>query len=732
MDSVIPVRERFNNYPSTSREYYIHKLGTAVFLSLIIGTAAFLLLVGPRALQPTNIVWLQNTDAVSSYLAWKFFAHSPWGIPFGVNPEYGLEFSSSIFYSDSIPLLALIVKLLGVSRNGEFQYFGIWLLACFCLQFLAGYLLAGRITKRTWLRAIMATFFVFAPIMVWRLYGHYALVGQFLVLFALYLNLTNRQGPSLIAWPLLITVAALTHAYILAMVLPLWGSDIIRRFYRQDTLTREALTEAMAVVAVLVLSLWAAGFFVNSGGFAEGGFGLYRMDILSPLNPMGWSHILRDLPSDPGEYEGFNFIGTGMLLAILLLLAARVGGGRMPLGPLGLSAPLLAVLCVLTLVALTNRPSLGPWQLVIPLPEAVLTMLSVVRASGRFFWPVIYLVFLLTFLVAVRTYGERRAGAVLAVCLVIQIVDTSAAWHNIRGTKMVKPSSRWGDPGSNLADNAFWSIASKHYANIRTVPQGTSLLGWNEISLAAANNGMGSTAATLARIDPMKWVNAQKKMAADIESATYEPDSIYVLDNGWALRTLLSLDPSRDILTRVDGLNVLVPDYGRCGDCPPLKPLQISNFAAEVSIGTDIMFSAGSSGAISLLGGWSIPEAWGTWTVGKNSHLILPLPAGADTNTKPMRLSINAQGLLGKGHPSQTVTVSVNGVTVGQIRFDNVHNRGSRTLPVPLSVLTRGRQGIIDVSFEIEQPVRPTDLGMGPDNRELGMGLIAMRLDAEP
>jgi hypothetical protein len=730
MDSVISVRERFNNYPFTSREYYTHKFGTAVCLSLIIGTAAFLLLVGPRALQPTNIVWLQNTDAVSSYLAWKFFAHSPWGIPFGVNPEYGLEFSSSIFYSDSLPLLALIVKLLGVSRDGEFQYFGIWLLACFCLQFLAGYLLAGRITKRTWLRAIMATFFVFAPIMVWRLYGHYALVGQFLILFALYLNLTNRQGPSLIAWPLLIATAALTHSYILAMVLPLWGSDIIRRLYRRDTLKREALVEAVAVVAVLVASLWAAGFFVMSGGFGEGGFGMYRMDILSPLNPMGWSHILRDLPSDPGEYEGFNFIGTGMLLAILLLIAARVGSGHTPLGPLGLPAPLLAVLCVVALIALTNRPSLGPWQLTIPLPEVVLTMLSVVRASGRFFWPVIYLMFFLTFLVAVRTYGERRAGAVLAVCLAIQIADTSAAWHKIRDSKMVKSSSHWGNPESNLTDNTFWSAASKHYANIRTIPQGTGLNRWNEISLAAANNGMGTTAATLARIDPIKWANAQKKMAADIESGTYQPDSIYVLDNGWALRALLSLNPSRNMLTRVDGLNVLVPDYGRCGACPPLEPLQVSNFAAEVPIGTDIMFSAGSSGAISLLGGWFTPEAWGTWTDGKNSHLILPLPAGADT--RPMRLSINAQGLLGKGHPSQTVTVSVNDVTVGQIRFDEVHNSGWRTLPVSLSALTRGRQGIFDVSFEIEQPVRPADLGMGPDSRELGMGLIAMRLDAEP
>jgi len=97
-----------------------------------------------------------------------------------------------------------------------------------------------------------------------------------------------------------------------------------------------------------------------------------------------------------------------------------------------------------------------------------------------------------------------------------------------------------------------------------------------------------------------------------------------------------------------------------------------------------------------------------------------------------MRLSIDAHGLIGKGLPSQTVTVFVNDVAVGQIRFDDVQNRGWRTLAVPLTALTQGRQAFLDVSFKIEQPVRPADLGMSEDYREIGMGLIAMRLDAEP
>jgi hypothetical protein len=83
MDGVISVRDGLTNQLPASREYSIQKLVAVLLFSLVIGTAAFLILVGPRALQPDNIAWLNNTDAMFQYLAWKFFAHTPWGIPSG-------------------------------------------------------------------------------------------------------------------------------------------------------------------------------------------------------------------------------------------------------------------------------------------------------------------------------------------------------------------------------------------------------------------------------------------------------------------------------------------------------------------------------------------------------------------------------------------------------------------------------------------------------------------------
>jgi len=715
------------NFPASHGVQPVRRLrtsegnGVAIALSVLVGTLAFLLLVGRPALEPTNIAWLQYTDAVFQYLAWKFFAQTPWALPPGINPLYGLEFSNSIFYSDSIPLFALLFKLAGFAQEGEFQYFGIWLLLCFCLQFLAGYLISGLISDRIWLRAVIATFFVFAPVMVWRLYGHYALLGQFLIIFALFLNLTDRRGSSLLFWTFLIGAAALIHAYLLAMVLPLWGSDIINRWRKGEKTTQMAAIEAAAVVFSLVAALWAAGFFVMSGGYGEGGFGYYRMDVLALLNPMGWSYILRDLPVDEGE--GFNFVGLGMLLIILMLVSVRLGGRHEPVGPLGLPIPLLVVLAIFTLVALTNQLSLGPCVLTIPLPDAILSIFSVVRASERFFWPSMYLLYFVVFTVAVRTFGERRAGAALAICLAIQVVDTSAAWRMIRESKTVAPASSWGEPASSQ----FWGEAAKRYDSLRTIPQGRDLRAWDRLSLLAANHGMGTTAAVLARLDPAKASSALRDTAADIGSAKFKSDTLYVMNDAWALRALLSLDPSRDVLSRVDGHNVLAPGWAACSTCPTLQPLSAAELVGEAPLGTELSFSTGGSGTPYLLDGWSVPENWGVWTEGRKSSLIFQLPL--DDASLPLRLTIEAQGLFGGQHPHQSVRVFVNDVPVGQIRFDGSENRGSRTFEVPLEARPSRSGGVLDVSFQIENPVRPVDLGMGNDPRQLGMGLSSLRLD---
>lgn len=79
--------------------------------------------------------------------------------------------------------------------------------------------------------------------------------------------------------------------------------------------------------------MWGAGYFMLKAGVQSGGFGFYRMNLLSLLDSNGvWSQLLPDLPNMPGDYEGFSFLGIGLILlaaAALVVLIVKNILGRM-------------------------------------------------------------------------------------------------------------------------------------------------------------------------------------------------------------------------------------------------------------------------------------------------------------------------------------------------------------------------------------------------------------------
>lgn len=75
----------------------------ANFLPILIGIAAFGVVVGWPILNPKFISWIHGSDPLKDYMGWAFYRFGPWTFPVGLNPNYGLGISSSILYSDSIP-----------------------------------------------------------------------------------------------------------------------------------------------------------------------------------------------------------------------------------------------------------------------------------------------------------------------------------------------------------------------------------------------------------------------------------------------------------------------------------------------------------------------------------------------------------------------------------------------------------------------------------------------------
>ena len=133
----------------------LEKKDWSALYPLLLGACAFFLTVGFAPLNPNNADWiLGRLDPTQHYLGWLFFRNGPWTFPVGLNPLFGLDLSSSIVYSDSIPLLAIPLKALDPLLPDRFHYFGLWIFASFLLQAWLSWKILGIYSQNTVLKLL--------------------------------------------------------------------------------------------------------------------------------------------------------------------------------------------------------------------------------------------------------------------------------------------------------------------------------------------------------------------------------------------------------------------------------------------------------------------------------------------------------------------------------------------------------------------------------------------------
>jgi hypothetical protein len=680
-------------------------------LPLLLGVLAFFCVIGPQALDPQNIAWLEQGDPATHYLGWAYFRHSPWTFPLGLNPFYGLELGNSIIFSDSNPLLALLFKPFNAWLPATFQYFGLWLLACFVLQAWFGWKLLGLMTGNPLIRLLGTGLLVFSPPMFLRMGGHLSLSGHFLILAALYLALLPNLYRRRLAWGALLAVTAMVHAYLLAMVALIWVADLLGKTFSQQLTRRQGLLEGVSLFAVVSVCCWQVGYFAIADGAQSGGFGLYRMNLLSPLDPAGWSLILPDLPKASGDYEGFNYPGLGVLLLVPLALIAWLRN-RQPLkDELRVRPWLMLALIGLSLFALSNQIGVGAHTFSYPLPKIAIKLANVFRASGRMFWPVLYALILMVMFLLVRGYRPRIVVALLALALTLQVVDTRNGWMGLRNGKMMTPSAEWATP----MRDPFWASAAAHYPNIRSLMPQNQSERWQVIADFAATHGLKTDAVYLGRMSSTALEQARQKTQRMLESGQYDADSLYILDDTVLADAAKSVNSETDLLTRVDGLVVLAPGWKRCSQClsMPDEGRRMS-LLALMRPGQTLIFNYS---ARQLVSGWSTAESWGTWSAGQQAQLDLRVTPEARS------IALDVMAFVLPQHPAQRVIVSVNGEQVLTTRL--VQHQGNH-LEIPISPAIRQHLADDDrltIEFHLPDAISPQQLGLNDDSRVMGLGL---------
>jgi hypothetical protein len=687
------------------------------FIPVIIGAAAFFLVVGPRAINVTNIAWLAKGDPATHFLGWDFFRHTNWSFPLGLNPRYGLELGNAIVFSDSNPLFALIFKPFSRLLPEPFQYFGIWLLVCFILQAWFGWKLTGLISNNVAILGLAASLFVFSPPMIFRVYGHLSLAAHFLILASLYFTFNEELKSRTTAWCVLLLTAVLIHAYLFIMVAPLWVTDLFWKTLKKRLAFRKSASEFFIITIAVCFTCWQVGYFTPSAGMISVGFGYHRMNLLSIFDADNWSYFLKDIPTSSGEGEGFNFLGSGIIFLVILALPSLVSGRAHFISFVRRFPHLLLLLSAFTLFALSNKIGVASFIYEISISDHVLAAVNIFRSSGRMFWPVFYvLIFYVIFLV-VRSSNERTAVIILILALTIQIVDTKPGWSGIRHNSMTVPSKVWSTP----LINAFWSEAGSKYTKIRWIQPAFETPHWLTLSAYASRHGMATDAVYLARVSQEALENAKQRSFEELYSGKYENDSIYVLDDRSFQKAALSIDGDNDLLAQIDGFNVVAPGWKNCAACHQVEnEINIKSLLLPVAFGQRMLFTNSGSSETYLGAGWSSPEAWGTWSENSSALIVLPLQAN-EANT----LTIEAKPWLNEHHQKQDVFLAINGVNAGKINFDK-NTENLVLIKIPDEVKKVGVGDLLRLKFYFPDAVRPIDIGVSPERRKLGLGLVAI------
>lgn len=537
----------------------------------LLGAVAFLLIFGICTLDVTWDTWLRGgfieKDCIQHYTGWLFYRDAPLSLPLCVSPDVNWPDGLSVAFTDSIPLFAAIFRILAPLLPSVFQYFGWYVLLCFCLQGGFSALLLDRLLKNRPAVLVGSCLFVVSPIMVERAFRHTSLTAHFLIVWALYYYVRSMQEDQCFFKGAFV-LNALTislHPYFVPMVYAILFAMLVQYALRHRCWLRPAAFLLLNFAATL-LSAWVFGLF--SGVLSESSgqllYGYFGMNLNALWNPTSigtttWSRFLPIQNQVRGNYDGFNYLGLGVLL-----MAACAAGIRMiqtvlrrwsPWKTLRRHGILLLVCACLTVFAVSNVVTAnGATLLEIPLPLWLLRLASSFRSSGRLFWPVYYLILAYSIKTLQDVLPAKRAAILLCVVAVIQIWDISPALLERR--QMLADYEQPAEFASGLQSD-FWQQAAEEYDHLATLSDTTKDTLY--LALWAADAGMTTDDPFAARSDQQALNTRRETTIQQLEQGQLQPDCLYLTDSEGIFLRLADQLQDQAFYAKIDGHYIIAP-----------------------------------------------------------------------------------------------------------------------------------------------------------------------------
>jgi hypothetical protein len=379
-------------------------------------------------------------------------------------------------------------------------------------------------------------------------------------------------------------------------------------------------------IAVQGLSAFQSGLFIfglKSG--SKAGFGDFSANVLTLVDPARqstsagntWSLRFPNIAEGPYQYEGFAFVGSGVIAIMFVLLARQVirlqvkrslanaalacivflvvsQAANFPFTVSALVA-LLAILAtevhktrtsskrlliflftvlLVSFWSFSNQIQIGERSYPFGMPSVAIELLSIFRTSGRFIWLISYSLILLVLIVIVRNITFKPLLVlVLVVALGFQARESRGA------LVVVRESFDNVEHKSNLSSPLWQDMADRYNKIVFVNPAATPKLEsttpdfsffavpyiWQDLGRLAADNEMSINDFYFSRTSNLE--NEIRQLQEIVSSGSFDSNTIYVFTDApmWILSKINHQE--QDLIGLLDGLPVLLPGLASCTSC---------------------------------------------------------------------------------------------------------------------------------------------------------------------
>jgi hypothetical protein len=345
------------------------------------------------------------------------------------------------------------------------------------------------------------------------------------------------------------------------------------------------------------------------------------------------------LPQQPtataGQYEGYNYLGLGIIVLLLLGLARQPAVVR-ELGSRRL-LPIFAVSLLCSALAASPTVTLGPIVLLnLKLPWSVEQLLMTFRASGRLFWPVHYLLILTAIVLTYQVWWKRYGIVLLSLALVLQLFDVQQLRHLTYNTLARPAPSPLGAPEWKALKNAHSKliVIPPWQCSKEITPGGPDTPGGHDgaviFGMLAHAQHMKLNSYYTARTGDTERQLHCVDIPHQVQRGLLDPTAAYVVDDRTLIALAMSAVNSHDC-SRVDGFNLCVRAQaggGRQSGWTELLPVIDKG---SLKFGGNLAASPG------LISGWGPIEPGGAWTYETPARLAFRIDG--DVPQRPLTIN---------------------------------------------------------------------------------------------